>query len=387
MRITGARSTATASATSVSGALRLLERAPLASRSSPAEFLRRAFSSSRRACRRMLSCDPFPALREGWVRETEHMRLGWRCAIVVLLFARSRAVRPRKRRSRFRRCPRSRIDGLSPKRRERRSRPPIVRRAPRHADAQAVGALARTLHAWEQLDAAHAAYTRARALAPDSLRLVRISTRWCCSDWPRPPTPCRCLKQARGADRQTRCRHGSGSPRRCSMPATLEASARLYGAAGVGSRPPRRSPSSDLAALPRSPADTPDAVTHLERAVALFPELGAAHYALALSYRALGRGRRSRDRRSRRHQEFGTRWPAVDDPALAAVNALRDDARTLAARGLALARPGRSRRRDQRHRGGAGASTPRLVQARANLITLYGHSEALGRRRKRAIAR
>ena len=31
------------------------------------------------------------------------------------------------------------------------------------------------------------------------------------------------------------------------------------------------------------------ALAHLERAVTLFPELGAAHYGLALSYRALGR--------------------------------------------------------------------------------------------------
>src|SRR3954468_20812447 len=33
-------------------------------------------------------------------------------------------------------------------------------------DAQAAGALARALHAWEQWDAAHAAYQRAQALQP-----------------------------------------------------------------------------------------------------------------------------------------------------------------------------------------------------------------------------
>src|SRR5215510_6528226 len=38
--------------------------------------------------------------------------------------------------------------------------------AARPNDADAVGALARTLHAWEQWDAAHQAYTRAQALAP-----------------------------------------------------------------------------------------------------------------------------------------------------------------------------------------------------------------------------
>ena len=44
-----------------------------------------------------------------------------------------------------------------------------------------------------------------------------------------------------------------------------------------------------------------EAVTHLQRAITLFPEFGAAHYALARSYRALGR----RTRRSRRSN--GTR--------------------------------------------------------------------------------
>jgi Flp pilus assembly protein TadD len=39
--------------------------------------------------------------------------------------------------------------------------------AARPTDAEAVGSLARLLHAWEQWDAAHAVYARAQALAPD----------------------------------------------------------------------------------------------------------------------------------------------------------------------------------------------------------------------------
>ena len=68
------------------------------------------------------------------------------------------------------------------------------------------------------------------------------------------------------------------------------------------------------------------AVAHLQRAVALFPEWGAAHYALALSYRALGR-RDEAQRALERHAQYGARWPALEDPVLAAVTALRDDAR------------------------------------------------------------
>ncbi len=60
------------------------------------------------------------------------------------------------------------------------------------------------------------------------------------------------------------------------------------------------------------------AVAHLQRAVSLFPEWGAAHYALALSYRALGR-RDDAQRALERHAQYGPRWPALEDPVLATV--------------------------------------------------------------------
>ena len=61
-----------------------------------------------------------------------------------------------------------------------------------------------------------------------------------------------------------------------------------------------------------------------ERAVALFPEFGAAHYALALSYRATGK-RDEAQAELQRHAEFGARWPALRDPVLETVDALRED--------------------------------------------------------------
>src|SRR6185503_2097585 len=48
------------------------------------------------------------------------------------------------------------------------------------------------------------------------------------------------------------------------------------------------------------------AVTHLERAVALFPEWGAAYYALARVYRALGRGAEAQ-RALERNTQYGAR--------------------------------------------------------------------------------
>src|SRR5262249_19074222 len=103
-----------------------------------------------------------------------------------------------------------------------------------------------------------------------------------------------------------------------------------------GSRPAAELGLGRIAAARR---DHAKAVEHLERAVALFPEWGAAYYTLALSYRALGR-RDDAKRALERSAEYGPRWPALSDPVLEAVTALRDDAETDLRRGLRLADSG-----------------------------------------------
>jgi tetratricopeptide (TPR) repeat protein len=111
-------------------------------------------------------------------------------------------------------------------------------------------------------------------------------------------------------------------------------------------------------------------VQHLERAVALFPEWGAAHYGLALSYRSLGR-RDEAQRALDRHREYGARWPAIEDPVHAAVASLRDDARAMLQRGIKLADRGEIEAAIAAHEA-ALAADPSLTQAHANLISLYG---------------
>src|SRR5207245_6727670 len=108
------------------------------------------------------------------------------------------------------------------------------------------------------------------------------------------------------------------------------------------------------------------AVTHLEHAIGLFPEYGAAHYALALSYRALGR-RDAAERALEQHARYGPRWPAIDDPALAAVIALRTDPETTFQRGLRLAEAGDVAGAVDAH-GAALARDPSNAQAHATLI-------------------
>ena len=78
-----------------------------------------------------------------------------------------------------------------------------------------------------------------------------------------------------------------------------------------------------------------EAVQTIQRALTLFPEWGAAQYSLALSLRALGR-RNEAEQALQRQLQYGTRWPAVADPVLAAVSGLRNDSATRFRRAKAL---------------------------------------------------
>jgi tetratricopeptide (TPR) repeat protein len=113
-----------------------------------------------------------------------------------------------------------------------------------------------------------------------------------------------------------------------------------------------------------------EAIAHFERAIALFPELGAAYYAAARSYRALGRTADA-DRALSQHARYGPRWPRLDDPVLASVTLLRDDARADLQRGVSLAAAGDTEGSIAAHEA-ALARDPSLVQAHANLVGLYG---------------
>ena len=140
--------------------------------------------------------------------------------------------------------------------------------------------------------------------------------------------------------------------------------------AAFRNRRPR--PSSDWGALRRREGHHEEAVAHLQRAVSLFPEWGAAHYALALSYRALGR-REDAQRALERHAQYGPRWPAIADPVLATVTSLRDDAQTNLQRGLKLADAGDVAGAIAAHEA-ALALDPSIAQAHANLVVLYGRA-------------
>jgi len=280
--------------------------------------------------------------------------------------------------------PRPALDTYPPAARE------AISRAHRDAsarpdDASTVGTLAKILHAWEQFDVAHEAYARAEALAPrafewhylDGLVLQRL---------------------ARHAEAAARFRDALAAtpgylPARIKLAeATLDAgdldgSERLFnellgrpGSSGAG-RPGPFGPG-DAAEAPaqfglgrvaaaRGHHDA--AIPHLQRAVELFPEWGAAYYALALSYRATGQPVEAQ-RALERHRQYGARWPAVDDPVLAAAAALRDDAMANVRRGVKLAEAGDLEGAIAAHEA-ALVQNPSLAEAHANLISLYGRAQ------------
>jgi tetratricopeptide (TPR) repeat protein len=241
--------------------------------------------------------------------------------------------------------------------------------AAQSTDPAAVGTLAETLHAWDQWGAAHETYVRLQALAPrafewqylDGLVLQRL---------------------ARHADAAARFdealqRSPGYLPARVNLAESLLESGSLDRAEPLFDalrREPAAEPAGELGLgrIAAANGHHEAAVAHLERAVALFPEWGAAYYALALSYRALGR-RDDAQRALERNARYGPRWPAQNDPVFATVTALRDDAQTNLERGLKLADAGDLAGAIAAHEA-ALARDPSIAQAHVNLISLYGRT-------------
>ena len=240
----------------------------------------------------------------------------------------------------------------------------------RSTDPKAVGALARLLQAWEQWDAAHEAYLRAQQLAPktfewhylDAVVLQRLA---------RHSEAAAHLKDAVAIAPDFK-------------PARVKLADALFEAGDVQeSRKVFEALAADaetepmgqfgLGRIAAAEKRHEAAIEHFQRAVARFPEWGSAYYALALSYRALGK-REEAAGALERHAQYGPRWPALEDPVLAAVSTVRDDARATLQRGIALAERGDLEGAIEAHES-ALAKDPTLEDAHTNLISLYGRQK------------
>jgi protein O-GlcNAc transferase len=264
--------------------------------------------------------------------------------------------------------PRLVLDAFPPQTRDALAQPYAAATA-RPTDGAVVATLARTLHAWDQWGAAHDTYVRAQALAPgafewqylDGVVLQRLA------------------RHAEAATRfeQALARRSDYLPARVRLAeATLDSGAldratRSFEAlAGETAATPAAA--LGLGRIAAAHGRHEEAVAHLQRAVTLFPEWGAAYYALALSLRALGR-RDEAARALEHHAEYGARWPALSDPVLDAVAALRDDADANLQRGLKLADAGNLAGAIAAHQA-ALARDPSVARAHVNLISLYARA-------------
>jgi tetratricopeptide (TPR) repeat protein len=243
------------------------------------------------------------------------------------------------------------------------------RAAEKPNDEESVGALARMLHAWEQWGAAHDAYFRAGTLAPRTF------------DWPyldavvlqRLAQPAAAVAKLELALKVS----PDYLPARVRLAEALFDAGDLDQSASLFSalKDPACEPAVQfgLGRIAAAQGQHARAIEHLERAVALFPEFGAAHYALAISYRATNR-REDAQAALARHAEFGARWPALPDPVLEKVSSLRQDPGALVQRGTRLADAGDLEGAIAAHEA-ALARDPALTQAHENLISLYGRAK------------
>ena len=114
------------------------------------------------------------------------------------------------------------------------------------------------------------------------------------------------------------------------------------------------------------------AAEHFERAIALTPEFGAAHYALAIAYRDAGLADRAATHLAT-YRRLGSRRPWVPDPLIDHLRTLRRTARDLLAEAARLDGSGRLDDAIALQRQALDVD-PTTAQAHVNLIALYGRT-------------
>jgi tetratricopeptide (TPR) repeat protein len=235
---------------------------------------------------------------------------------------------------------------------------------PRNAERN--GRLGMLLYANEQYELAAVCFERARALAPGDARwayyLGRAQVYLSRSD-----LAAASLREA------LRLRPGY-LPARLMLAKSLldgnhvDESRVLYGSL-VEEHPEAAEAHYGLGRIEASRGELASAVARLEKACALFPGFGAAHFALARAYRDLGEKEKAQEQLAL-YQKDKLGWPAVPDPLLAAVLELKTGASALLRKGIQLAEAGELAPAVEEHEKALRAD-PKLLRAHVNLIRLY----------------
>ncbi len=244
-------------------------------------------------------------------------------------------------------------------------------------DPDTVGRLALVLHAWDESEAAAASYARAQALAPAN------------EDWWYLGA---LLASRRGLHAEAAGQFREAHTR---QPGDVLIALRLADALLDAGRPGEAAPLYET--LATRPEAAPAALYGLgrvrqlagqaeaareayERAIALYPDFGAAHYALAQLQRRSGDTAAARASLQRQQQCLAC-WPMPPDVRRARLDTVREDAAALLQRGVTSA--GRATEAETaeaiRLHEAAISRSPGLGQAHVNLIDLYARTGNLAR--------
>jgi tetratricopeptide (TPR) repeat protein len=230
------------------------------------------------------------------------------------------------------------------------------------ADAAANGRLGMVLHAYEQYGAAEICYRRARALAPKEVRWAYL------------------LGVAQASAGRNREAAESLRLDRDYLPARLKLAEVLL---ALGELAASRKIFEELAAehtdlaqahygIGRARAaqgDLAGAVDHYRKACELAPQFAAARYGLALAYQKLGQAAQAQQEMAA-YRKDPLAAPPFRDPFFEEMRALNQGALQHLKRGVSLEADGRVQEAIAEHEK-AVALDPKLLQAHANLITLY----------------
>lgn len=243
-------------------------------------------------------------------------------------------------------------------------------------DAKVVGELAMLLQAWDQFEVAAAVYARAQELAPHTFDWWYLGG-------------LTAHRQALRLDAVRQFEHAAALAPDSALVSLRLADSRLASGDLEGARSVYRALLSVPDAAPAAwyglgrlflmeKADG-QARAAFEKALALYPNFGAAHYAMAQIQRRAGDAEGARLSLIRQRQCL-TCWPMPDDPWREKVAMMRDDAAALLTRGVASASGGTAAANAEAirlHEGALGNPSTR-GQAHVNLIELYGRTGNAG---------
>ncbi len=236
-------------------------------------------------------------------------------------------------------------------------------------DAGAVAQLAMVLQTYEDHELAAVVYRRALKLQPDEFRW-RYLLATCLSAIGK-------HSEAAATFRQALQQKPNYLPAQLKLADSLlamnelEESRKLYEAI-IAKEPKTTQAHYGLGRVKAKLGDAAGAIDSLRKACDLSPSWGAAHYALALAYRAAGESPKAAEHLQLYRQNMLVR-PVLSDPLMSAVAELNSGASDKLRKGVELEAEGRLEESIAEHER-AVAINPQLIQPHLNLIQLYGRT-------------